>query len=290
MTQPHTFLGLTRAEVPWATARAVIVPAPLALDAGTTLADGPDAVLAASGGLETYDEDLDQETIEVGLHTAAPLKFEGLDAEAAVKAVANSIERWLARGKFVLLLGGEPTVTLGAALAHLRRGRRFGVLHLGAQANLQPHHQGREFGPSCVGARLVEAGLELTGVGWRSFGREERRFMDRPEVHPWVKSDLDPAGRWIDAVVDGLPPEVYLSLDLAVLDPALMPAVPRAVPGGLAWDVLADFVRRLFAVRRVIGVDVIGLAPIAGLSAPDLVAAKLVYRLVGLAFPGAGAA
>ncbi|MBU0515827.1 MAG: arginase family protein [Proteobacteria bacterium] len=290
MSQPNTFLGLTRAEAPWATARAVIVPAPLDTDPVTTLAHGPDAVLAASRRLETYDEDLDQETIDVGLHTASALKFDGLDPEAAVKAVANSVERWLARGKFVLVLGGEQTVTLGAALAHLRRGRRFGVLHLGAQANLQPLHQGREFGPSCVGTRLVEAGLELTGVGWRSFGRVERRSMARPEVHPWVMSDLDPAGQWVDAVVDRLPPEIYLSIDLSVLDPALMPAVPRPVPGGLAWEALVDFGRRVFNRRRVIGVDVSGLAPIAGLSAPDLVAAKLVYRLLGLAFPGVGAA
>jgi len=65
--------------------------------------------------------------------------------------------------------------------------------------------------------------------------------------------------------------------------------VPRPVPGGLSWDALTGFGRRVFDRRRVIGVDVTGLAPIAGLSAPDLVAAKLVYRLVGLAFPGVGA-
>jgi agmatinase len=279
----NTFLGLARDQTPWATARAVVLPVPLDTDpeAGLDLARGPAAVLAASTDLEPYDEELDRETAD--LHTAKPLDFSGVDPEIAVKTVANASERWLARGKFLLALGGEQTLTLGTTLAQVRQGREFGVLHLGARPNLNPDYQGRVFGPSCVGARLVEAGFSLTGLGWRSLSRAESRAMDDERIQPFLLKNLDLGGDWIGPVTDRLPDPVYLSMDLNVLDPSVMPDVAHPSPGGLTWRELTAFLARLFSVKRVIGVDVVHYRPGSGPAA--LVAAKLVHRLLGLALP-----
>jgi agmatinase len=285
-----TFLGLSRDETPWATARAVIVPAPLDTDpaAGLDLDRGPAAVLAASAALGPYDDELDRETAD--LHTAKPLDFTGVDPETAIKTVANASERWLARGKFVLVLGGDQTLTLGTTLAHLRRGRTFGVMHLSAQANLHPDHLGRAFGPSCVGARLVEAGLSLTGLGWRGLSRAEVTAAADPRIQAFFPAKLDWAGDWIGSVLDRLPDPVYLSLDPSVLDPGLMPDVARPWPGGLTWRELTAFLGRLFAVRRVIGADVVQYRPGPLNRSTALAIAWLVRRLLGLALPPAAGA
>ncbi len=294
MTSRHriegTFLGLSRDQTPWATARAVILPAPLDTDpqAGLDLAPGPAAVLAASAGLDPYDHELDRETAD--LHTAKALDFSGADPAAAVKTVANATERWLKRGKFVLVLGGEQTVTLGTTLAHLRRGRSFGVLHLSARANLNPDHQGRAFGPSCVGARLLEAGLSLTGLGWRGLSRAERQAAADPRIQAFFPDKLDWGGDWIGLILDRLPDPIYLSLDLSVLDPGLMPDVAHPLPGGLTWRELTAFLGRLFAVRRVIGADVVQYRPGPLSRSTALATAWLVHRLMGLALPPVAAA
>jgi agmatinase len=85
-------------------------------------------------------------------------------------------------------------------------------------------------------------------------------------------------------VVDALGEQVYVTIDCDGLDPAIMPAVGTPEPGGLAWRELLALLRLVFTRKTVVAADVVELCPIPGLVAPNFLAARLVYKLVGYRF------
>ena len=73
---------------------------------------------------------------------------------------------------------------------------------------------------------------------------------------------------------------VFLTIDLDGLDPAIMPAVGTPEPGGISWERTLEIVRTVTSnAARVPAFDVVELAPIPGFRAPDFLAAKLVYKI-----------
>jgi agmatinase len=86
---------------------------------------------------------------------------------------------------------------------------------------------------------------------------------------------------WMDRVIGALGPDVYLTVDVDYFDPAVMPSTGTPEPGGGWWNPTLRLLDRVFRERRVVGCDVVELAPIPGLVAPDFLAAKLVYKLIG---------
>jgi len=97
-----------------------------------------------------------------------------------------------------------------------------------------------------------------------------------------------PARSLVNAVLSGLTENVYISVDLDVLDPSIMPAVGTPEPGGLGWYEILELLGNVCARRRVVGFDVVELCPIAGCVAPDFLAAKLTYKLMGYSFREGG--
>ena len=91
-------------------------------------------------------------------------------------------------------------------------------------------------------------------------------------------------GHWIDRIVDSLTDEVYITIDCDGFDPAIMPAVGTPEPGGLLWYPVLKLLRRVFRERNVLALDVVELAPIPGLQAPDFLVAKLIYKMIGYKF------
>jgi len=86
----------------------------------------------------------------------------------------------------------------------------------------------------------------------------------------------------LDALLAALPERVYISIDLDALDCGIMPSVGTPEPGGLGWYELLDIVRRIAAKRRVVGMDIVELMPLTGIEAPNFLAAKLVFKMIGV--------
>ncbi|MEE8435942.1 MAG: arginase family protein, partial [bacterium] len=100
----------------------------------------------------------------------------------------------------------------------------------------------------------------------------------------WAQDILaDPGGEWMEAAVNKLGEEVYVTFDLDGLDPSIMPATGTPEPGGLDWTTALALLRRVGQRRRVIGCDLTELAPIEGMHAPDTLAARLAFKLIGYA-------
>jgi agmatinase len=80
---------------------------------------------------------------------------------------------------------------------------------------------------------------------------------------------------------------VYLTIDLDGLDPSIMPAVGTPEPGGLSWARTLEIARTVAReAASVPAFDVVELAPVPGLAAPNFLAAKLVYKIMSLAILG----
>lgn len=282
---PLNFGGLPADQARWEEARVVFLSAPYDLTStyvsGTRR--GPLAILEASTHLELFDEELEQETFRIGLHTLEPLEAVASGPEEMIRRLEAYAAPVVREDKFPVLLGGEHTVTLGLAQVLKKKYPALAFLQLDAHADLRDSFEGTRFSHACVGRRLAELG-PLVQAGIRSLSREEHLYLKTAPVRSYpLPRFADPAELTAE-ILQALPAEVYVTIDLDVLDPSLMPAVGTPEPGGLAWKEITTLLRRVAAERKVVGFDLVELSPIPGLAAPDFLAAKLIYRFLGYLF------
>ena len=89
---------------------------------------------------------------------------------------------------------------------------------------------------------------------------------------------------WMDESIERMTDDVYLTLDLDVLDPSIMPATGTPEPGGLDWYTSISYLRKVFERKNVVGFDIVEFSPIANLSHPGFLVAKLYYKLLSYKF------
>jgi agmatinase len=259
-----------------------IIPAPLehTVSYGAGAARGPAAILEASQQLEAWDGYSCPGTL--GIHTAAAVDCTG-GVEATLKHIAENAREALAHNALPVLLGGEHSATLGVLRALTERHAHFGIVHIDAHADLRAHHLGSAYSHASVMRRATEdLGLRLAQFGVRDLCLEEVRARRDFNIHFLDAPELARAGLPAAPLPGDFPETVYLSFDVDGLDPSLMPATGTPVPGGLGWYEALEIVTRCISGRRVLGFDVMELAPVPGLHAPDYAAARLVYHIMGI--------
>lgn len=260
----------------------VVVPVPYDLTSTYQSGSrrGPGAILEASGNMELYDEELRQETYLAGIHTLDPLDARAGGPAEMIEAVRETIAEILAAGKIPVMLGGEHSISCGAVKAAKEKYPGIGVLQLDAHADLRDGYQGSPFSHAAVGRRISEF-CPLVQLGIRSMSKEEADFLREGKVRSFSADYILENSDWDDKILDILPEDLYVTIDLDVLDPAFMPATGTPEPGGLTWWNLLRILRKAARTKRIRAFDVVELAPLPGMVAPDFLAAKLVYRFMG---------
>jgi len=266
--------------------KAKIVVLPVPYDGTSTWVKGadkgPQAILKASENLEFYDIRTDSQVFDRGIFTAPLLK--GFSTpQQMVDAVRTTVAGHLENGKFLVLLGGEHSISIGSVQAHGQAFKDLSILQLDAHADLRDSYEGSAFNHACTMARVREI-CPIVQVGIRSMDVCEKTNMDRSRV--FFAEDICNGGdrRWIDDALELLTDRVYVTIDLDVFDPAIMPATGTPEPGGLGWyDVLA-VLKALCRKKQLVGFDVTELCPRPALWACDFTAAKLVYQLLSCRF------
>jgi len=275
------FFDLDPAGANYRTAATVIIPAPYegTVSYGRGAAKGPDALRRASWEVEYYDPELGRDA-RLALASLPPLPLPR-DPKTAIARVEKTAAKILKDGKRPLLIGGEHSLTLGMVRAARRRYPRLSVLQLDAHADLRERYDQSPYSHACVMRRVAELGLPIVAAGVRSLSREEHDWIREHRQKIFWAGEIKRNPGWTKAVIRGLGPEVYLSLDVDVLDPAEMPATGAPEPGGLSWRDLLDLFRALAASgKKVIGLDLVELAPIPGFHAPDFLCARLLFFLL----------
>lgn len=130
-----------------------IVIVPVAYDATSTWIKGSDkgpaAILEAAPQLEFYDLETDTEVYKRGIHTLDIIA--GFDsAESMIEAVYKEVDGWLRRGKFVVTLGGEHTVCIGAVKAYAGLIDDLSVLQFDAHTDMRPEYNGSTYNHACA--------------------------------------------------------------------------------------------------------------------------------------------
>lgn len=257
---------------PYDKSKIVIIPVPY--DGTSTWGKGadkgPDAIFKASQHLEVYDIETDSEVHEQGIHTAVAINAKS--AEKLAQKVEKEVRTHIKKGKFVVCLGGEHSISIGAIAAH----DDVTVLQLDAHSDMREEYEGSKHNHACVMARASEK-HPVVQVGIRSMAAEER---------PRVKNVVfarDYSEDSISNIISMLGERVYITIDLDVFDPSIMPSTGTPEPGGLQWYAVLKLLRAVAENRQVVGFDVVELAPTDN-KAPDFLAAKLIYKLLSYIF------
>lgn len=241
---------------------------------------GPDAVLDASVNLEFYDVETSSEAHLKGINTIAPI-LEKETPQKLVKAVYDTILSILSEKKFPVIIGGNHTVSIGAIKAFSEYFGNLSVLQLDAHTDMRQIYEGSEFNHACTMARAHEF-ASLVQVGIRSMSAEEVPFIETDRI--FFSHELYYDKSLYKKALDKLTDNVYITIDLDVFDPSLMPSTGTPEPGGPSYFELLHFLRDIIKARNVVGFDVVELCPSPTNKAPDFIAAKIIYQLLSYRF------
>jgi agmatinase len=285
---PRNFLGLEGDPATWDAADVVVLPIPyestVSYQGGTKM--GPAAIIEASRYIETYDQELDAEPMDGGVCTLPALHLTSAGPEAAIRQLRECYDAVLAAAdeRLVIGLGGEHSITSAAVLAHAARmpaGERLSVLQFDAHSDLRPEYEGSRYSHAAVMAQCIDE-VDVVAVGIRALTTEERALIRaRDGITTIFADDMWADDAWIDRAMAALGDTVFITFDVDYFDPALMPATGTPEPGGPDWYRTLRLLRRVFTEKKVVGADVVELAPMGGNAAPDFVVAKLVYKMIG---------
>jgi agmatinase len=284
-TAPHQFGGLLPVHRTYAESEALILPLPFdrttSYVSGTR--NGPRELLLASAQVELWDEEVGADVHEHGMFTLPELDLSSFTLDEAIAEIRRVAAALVDSGKYLITLGGEHSITAPIVSAVAARHPKVSVLQVDAHADLRDQYLDEPHSHACAMRRTLEI-APLVQVGIRNISGDEVSALPTLRTtifYDWNMRD-DPA--WQDRVVDALSDDVYITIDLDGIDPAVMPAVGTPEPGGLSWRELTQLLRKTFERKNVVGCDVVELCPIAGMASPNFIAAKLVYKLLTYKF------
>ncbi|MDA1096795.1 MAG: agmatinase [Chloroflexi bacterium] len=292
-TLPWSFAGLDgpRAEYDTAAVAVLSVPYDSTTSYRTGSREGPKAIINASRFLELYEPDLDLEPASWGIATLPELRPDISGPAAMLDMVTTACRALLRDGKLVVMLGGEHSLTIGSVRAAREAFPNLSVLQLDAHGDLRDSYMGSKFSHGSTMRRVREMCTSVSQVGIRSISLEERDFLRAAgiTVPIYTEGDLLRPDA-LSAALEPLTDTVYITIDLDALDPGIIPATGTPEPGGMTWIETLTLLRAVAQRSRIIGFDIVELAPDEGSVHSSYTAARLTYKLMGYALalgPGA---
>lgn len=237
----------------------------------------PPAIRISSDSIETYCPYLDRDLADFPFSDLGDIEFSGTSLEEKLTEIRSGVEEILQQGGMPFCVGGEHTVTLPIIQAIRKYHNNFVVLHLDAHSDLRDSYEGQRINHSTVIRRVVElVGHEnLVQFGIRSGTREEFQWINKHHVMADFRPGMERT--LLNRIAKR---QVYLSLDLDVLDPSCFPGVGNPEAGGWSYNLMERFIRFLKNVD-IIGLDVVELMPVIDKSEmSSITAAKIIRSLL----------
>lgn len=282
--QPGRFAGLPDPYGQESFAKIVLLPVPF--DKTTTYQKGsdkgPEALVEASRNLELYDLETDDEVYLNGIYTAPAIVEES--SKEMLEKTYQSTKQLLKQDKFVVVVGGEHSISYAPIRAHAEHFKKIVVLQFDAHADLQPTYEGDPWSHASVMARVKEIPEvdKIISVGIRSMAVEEKVNFD--PLNTFCAHTLFESDAWMEEVIDRIVDPVYITFDLDVFDSSFMPSTGTPEPGGLHWNQVMKLLKKVADTKTIVGFDVVELCPNPKNVAPDYAAAKLIYKLLSYVF------
>jgi agmatinase len=241
---------------------------------------GFEAFLHAAENMEIYDIETDSEVYKKGIHVLEAIK-ENESPELVFERVYQKTNELLKTNKFLTFFGGEHSISIGVIKSFYEHYKNLSVLQLDAHTDLRPTYDGSPYNHACA-LHDASKNTNLVQVGIRSMDTVELPFLNKKKC--FFAEDIYDNKEWMEQSIDLLTKDVYLTIDLDVLDPSIMPATGTPEPGGLDWNTTISYLKEVFQARNVVGFDIVELAPIPGQKASEFLVAKLYYKLLSYKF------
>jgi len=280
-----TFGGNSPTTATFEKARVVILPVPL--DRTTSYVpgtrSGPHEILVASSHMELWEEETQTDVHGVGIFTLPEMELPFGSMDEIVREIRRVTDELIRHDKFPFVLGGEHSITPPVVAALAAKYPGLSVLQLDAHADLRESYMGTPHNHACAMRRVLEH-ARCTQVAIRSLSKEEAQAVPTLPTTIFYDYNMREDPDWIDRVVDSLTETVYVTIDVDGFDPGVMPATGTPEPGGLSWYEALALLRRVIERRRVVGCDIVELAPMPGNVAPTFMCAKLIYKILSYRF------
>lgn len=269
---PKRFLEIEPEFYDYKKSRFVIIPCPheTSTSYGKGTKNGPAAILRASQEVEWFDEELGYEPYLKGwVYTLKPV---------SVASLQSTVASLLNDKKIPIILGGEHSITPFVVKAFVKKHKNLSVLQLDAHADLRDSYEGSKNSHACVMRRVLEI-CPAVQVGIRSISVEEWEWAKKSgqleKIHWAEKLEV------VDKIENQLHKNVYITIDVDVFDPSVIPSTGTPEPGGMFWYEVLDVLKGVCAAKNVVGFDVVELAPRRGDISSDFTVAKLIYKVMG---------
>lgn len=282
MSKPKTYAGIPEKYGKLENSKIVLISVPF--DATSTWQKGADkgfeAFLDASENMELYDIETNSEVYKNGVFIDESIN-EKISPKKMVEQVHQLVKKYIIKDKFVTIFGGEHSISIGTIRAFKDCFKSLSVLHLDAHADLRDEYDGTEFNHACA---VYEASktTNLIQVGIRSMDISEKEVMNYDKV--FFAEDIFYDESWQDQATELLSDNVFITLDVDVFDPSIMPSTGTPEPGGLLWNETISFLKKVFSEKNVVGFDIVELCPNPNNKAPDFMVAKLYYKMLSYKF------
>ena len=234
------------------------------------------AFLEASENMELYDIETDSEVYKKGIHIL-PEITEKSSPEKLYDTVLHKTEEFLETGKFLTFFGGEHSISIGIIEAYRKKYDNLTVLQLDAHSDLRKSYLGSNYNHACA-MHQASKNTNLIQVGIRSMDESEKVFLNIEKC--FFAESMYGQTDWISKSIELMTDNIYLTIDLDVFDPSIMPSTGTPEPGGMDWNTVIRYLRKVFEQKNIVGFDIVELAPIEDLKAPDFLVAKLYYKLL----------
>lgn len=275
------FLGAENVEPDYAGSPFIILPFPYegGVSYGRGTGQAPEAVLDASYYLELYDEVLDCEPYTAGIATVSPPDV-GTTPEEMFEAVYSNTKKLVMENKFVIVIGGDHSISSGFAKALIEKYPDLGVVQLDAHADLRDQYEGSPFSHASVMARIREKTTDTLQIGIRSMSVEEAQKVKRDKIALCTMSAFRNGTFDIDAAIDALPEHIFITVDVDGYDWSVIRSTGTPEPGGFTWDEGIGLLWKIFQRKTVVGCDVVELSYDPADPNSTFAVAKLIYKMI----------
>lgn len=278
---PYNMFGIE--DTSYEKSKVVVLPVPY--DSTTTYKagtrDGPHAIINASRSVEFFNEEVGRDVSKVGIYTLEELAPNLNSPEETINLVERETSLILEDDKLPVMIGGEHSLTVGSVRAVSKKYKKnFSVLHFDAHSDSRETYMGSRYCHACVMSRVREVCDSCYSIGVRSteedgYKKYKSNTIYRKDMHNKKMQEI------ADFLVKNTKDNVYITVDLDVLDPSEMPSLGTPEPDGLSFYELISIIKGVLAKKRLVGADFVELSPIPGMIAPDFLAAKLIYLTLG---------
>lgn len=240
----------------------------------------PEAILAASAYVEFYDEVLKVEPFRMGIATMEAPEIPQ-QPEGMIRTLYKSTQRLLQDGKFVVVLGGDHSISSGYFRALQEKYGRLSCVQLDAHSDLRDEYDGSKLSHASVMARIREMTPHALQLGIRAQCIEEAQAI---AAHGWpvcTMHDFRKRRFDLEGALADLPDPVFITVDMDAFDLSIIQTTGTPEPGGFTWDEALDLLRWIFMEKNVVGFDLVELAYDERDRNSAFSTARLAYKMLG---------